>query len=386
MRIAGFDIYPHDDPAQAVRLRRFFIGSGAHLMNLAFVLLCWWLGFLSTQSVTVYLAVALAFNVIIFCMIRAGVNKRFRDPSLTFLQIVVPAMLGLYVMYFAGLARGAFLLLGLAMFSFGMFRFRTRGFALLGALILAVYAVLVALLLYFRADEVNLKLELLLWVAFAMTLGQFSFLAGIVGSLRRNVSEKNQTLARQNEELEAALQRISDMAIRDELTGVYNRRYLMERITEETHRCLRNGSAFCICIVDIDLFKSINDTYGHLPGDEVIRRVAHTASKALRQLDFFGRYGGEEFLMVLTDTPLEGAMVTAERVRDRIEKLLFPEIGQGLRVTISIGVAEHVRRSDSATTLKRADEALYQAKQGGRNRSVAAPLLPPLPSSLHEAH
>ena len=138
------------------------------------------------------------------------------------------------------------------------------------------------------------------------------------------------------------------------MTGVYNRRYLMERITEETHRCLRNGSAFCICMVDIDFFKRVNDVDGHLHGDEVLRSVATTASKALRQLDFFGRYGGEEFIMVLTDTAQEGAMVTAERVR----------------------------RADSAATLQRADDALYAAKAAGRNRSVTAPL----GDSLHEAH
>lgn len=380
MTLAGFDLYPPDAPAQRVRLRRFFVGVAAHVMNLAFVLLCWALGFLSTTHVAVYAAVALAFNMLVYVTIRSGVNQRFKDPSLTFLQIAVPAMLGLYIMFFAGLARGAFLLLGLAMFSFGMFRFKARGFLQLAVLILSIYAVLVATLLYFRADSVNLRLELLLWVAFAMTLGQFSFLAGMVVGLRRDVREKNQALTRQNSELEVALQRISDMAIRDELTGVYNRRYLMERIAEEAHRCLRNGSAFCICMVDIDWFKEINDTYGHQSGDEVIRSVARCASGSLRQLDFFGRYGGEEFAMVLTDTPLEGAMVTAERVRARIEQLDFAGIGPDVRVTVSIGVAEHIRRTDSGATLKRADAALYRAKESGRNRCEAAPLA----DSLHK--
>ncbi|MES2581920.1 MAG: diguanylate cyclase, partial [Pseudomonadota bacterium] len=304
MKTAGNAIDPSNAPEQRVRLRRFFVGTAAHVMNLAFVLLCWGMGFLGTVNVAVYAAIAVAFNIVVYGVIRSGMNLRFKDPSLTFLQIAVPAMLGLYIMYFAGLARGAFLLLGLAMFSFGMFRFKARQFLQLAAFILTVYALQTALLLYFHADEANLKLELLLWVAFAMTLGQFSFLAAMVGSLRHKVEEKNQALAKQNGELEVALQRISDMAIRDELTGVYNRRYLMERITEETHRCQRNGSVFCVCMVDIDFFKRVNDVHGHLPGDEVLRGVAHAASKALRQLDFFGRYGGEEFLMVLTDTAL----------------------------------------------------------------------------------
>lgn len=373
MRSVGFEVLPQSDATQRVRLRRFFVGSAAHVMNLAFVVLCWALGFLSDAIVALYASVAVAFNLIVYAVLRSGWNQRFKDPSLTFLQISVPAMLGLYVMYFAGLARGAFLLLGLAMFSFGMFRFRTRGFMLLAALILTVYALLIGLLAHFHYDSINLKLELLLWVAFAMTLGQFSFLAGMVGELRRKVGDKNQELARQNAELQTAMQRINDMAIRDELTGVYNRRYLMERITEEANRCSRSGAAFCLCMIDIDFFKKINDSCGHLGGDEVLRNVARTASQTLRQADFFGRYGGEEFVMLLTDTALEGAMITAERVRKQIEALAFAEIDPALHVTISVGVAEHARRGETAATLQRADEALYRAKHAGRNQCVGTP-------------
>ena len=192
MSLLGFDVLPLDNPTQRVRLRRFFVGCAAHVMNLAFVVLCWAMGFLSDAIVALYAALAVAFNLIVFAVLRSGWNLRFRDPSLTFLQISVPAMLGLYVMYFSGLARGAFLLLGLAMFSFGMFRFRTRGFMMLAALILTVFALLIGLLAQYQRESTNLRLELLLWVAFAMTLGQFSFLAGMVGERRRKVSDKDQ--------------------------------------------------------------------------------------------------------------------------------------------------------------------------------------------------
>ncbi|MDP2368241.1 GGDEF domain-containing protein [Rhodoferax sp.] len=257
--------------------------------------------------------------------------------------------------------------------TFGMFRFRTRGFVSLGVLIMAIYALLIALLVRYQPDSTNAKLEWLLWVAYALTLAQFSFLAGMVGELRRKVGDKNQELARQNAELQTALQRIHDMAIRDELTGVYNRRFVMERITEESVRCIRSGSVFCLCMLDIDFFKKVNDTYGHLGGDDVLRHVAHTAAKTLRQADLFGRYGGEEFVLLLNDTTLEGALVTAERLRTLVEGLRFDDIAQDLRVTISIGVAEHVRKTDAAATLRRADEALYRAKESGRNRSIGAP-------------
>ncbi|MDP2366821.1 hypothetical protein [Rhodoferax sp.] len=118
MKLAGFDLFPSDDSTQCMRLRRFLVGGAAHVMNLAFVVLCWRLGFLGEDTVMVYAAVAVSFNLIVYALLRSGVNKRFKDPSLTFLQMFVPSLLGLYVMYFAGPARGAFLLLGLALFSF----------------------------------------------------------------------------------------------------------------------------------------------------------------------------------------------------------------------------------------------------------------------------
>ena len=376
MNIAVSVIPQTNDPKQQRRLKSFFVGVAVNIMGVAFALMCWSMGFLPLQSVSIFATLAFAFNVGIFVMLRSGLSQRFADPSLTFLQITVHAMLGLYVMYFAGELRAAFLLLGLAVFSFGMFRLNTRGFALLGVLIMSVYAILIALLIQFEPHTTNLKLELLLWVAFAMTLGQFSVLAGMIDALRRNVRKKNQELAHRYAELETALHRISDMAIRDELTGVHNRRYLMERIAEESHRCTRNGSTFCIGMIDIDLFKRINDTHGHLSGDDVLRSVASTASKTLRDIDFFGRFGGEEFVMVLTDTPIEDALITAERIRERIEQLVFPSIDQTLRVTISIGVAEHDRKTDPALTLRRADEALYRAKESGRNKCMTALLKP----------
>lgn len=374
MKPMHWHIFPTNDPEQTLRLRRFFVGAAIYLMTVGFVLLCWALGFLDDRIATIYTATMVAGNVIVFTMLRSGLNKRFKDPSLTSFQIMVSAGQGMYAMYFAGLARGAFLLLGVALFSFGMFRLNTRGFLKLASGILSVYALMVAALVYFQSENTNLRLELVLGAAFAMTLAQFSLLAGMVSDLRHKVSDKNRTLAKQNAELEVALQRISDMAIRDELTGVYNRRYLMERITEETVRSQRSGATFCLCMVDIDFFKKINDGYGHLGGDEVLRRVARTASGALREGDFFGRYGGEEFAILLTNTTLDGAMVTAERVRTQIHDLRFPEINDNLQVSISLGVAEHLRQDPAAATLQQADEALYRAKHNGRNQSVAAPV------------
>jgi diguanylate cyclase (GGDEF)-like protein len=370
----------------SIALKRFFLSVGAYLMNTVFVLACWLMGHFSTQIVMCYLVLMASINLTFFFYIRSGLNKRFADPTATTLQMMAASLVILFLMYFAGDARSTFLLLVVTILQFGLFHFKTRDFLYLSVFVLGGYGVLIALLLQKQSGAVTLSVEILQWMALFVTLMQFSVLAGNIALLRRKVRENNKILAERNAELdernaeldernaelEVALQRISDMAIRDALTGVYNRRYLTERIEEEVHRNTRHGSTFCICMIDIDCFKKINDNYGHQAGDVVLCNVAKVASGSLRKTDFFGRFGGEEFVMVLTETPIEGAIITAERLRQRIENLSYPEIDPTLKVTISIGIAEHVRKTEAAATFKKADDALYRAKENGRNACMPA--------------
>ncbi|MFC5479216.1 diguanylate cyclase domain-containing protein [Massilia suwonensis] len=172
--------------------------------------------------------------------------------------------------------------------------------------------------------------------------------------------------------LEQALGTINELAIRDELTGVHNRRHLLGLIDREKERSDRNGRAFCLCLLDIDFFKRINDTWGHSAGDTVLRAFAGTVQGLVRNSDSFGRYGGEEFLLMLPETPAADAMVLAERVRGAIEKLRCRESvgGSEIALTVSIGVAEYRMGEAVGLAVGRADEALYLAKSSGRNRVV----------------
>jgi diguanylate cyclase (GGDEF)-like protein len=170
--------------------------------------------------------------------------------------------------------------------------------------------------------------------------------------------------------LEQALGTINELAIRDELTGVHNRRYLLGLIEKEKERSDRNGRAFCLCLLDIDFFKRVNDTWGHSAGDTVLRAFAGTVQGLVRGSDSFGRYGGEEFLLMLPETPAADAMVLAERVRAAIEKMRCIDGGSEIALTVSIGVAEYRMGEAIGLTVGRADEALYLAKSSGRNRVV----------------
>ena len=168
--------------------------------------------------------------------------------------------------------------------------------------------------------------------------------------------------------LRQALATINELAIRDELTGIHNRRFLLDLVDKEKERADRNGSEFCLCLFDIDFFKRINDTYGHAAGDTVLRAFSRTVQDQLRALDAFGRYGGEEFLLMLPETPAASAIALAERVRGAVEGLRCTEGERTITLTVSAGVAEYRLGEKVAQTIVRADQALYLAKLGGRNR------------------
>lgn len=161
-----------------------------------------------------------------------------------------------------------------------------------------------------------------------------------------------------------------EMAQEDGLTGLSNRRHLMEMLHRETERTARYNTAFSVLILDLDKFKSFNDTYGHLKGDELLRAFADLMKKSIRTTDVAGRYGGEEFCVILPNTALKGALVIAERIRSAFASLRIP-MGEGsppAGATVSIGIAELVRGETEEKLLGAADAALYRAKKDGRNR------------------
>jgi len=157
------------------------------------------------------------------------------------------------------------------------------------------------------------------------------------------------------------------LAETDALTGLYNRRRLNSALDLDVERASRHRHALSVLIADIDHFKSVNDRFGHNVGDDVIRRVAGTLQRSLRRIDIPGRWGGEEFVVVMNDTPLEGAHVVAERIRAAVEALPAVEGGPE-RITVSVGVATYIDKETPLELIERADHALYLAKRGGRNR------------------
>jgi len=203
--------------------------------------------------------------------------------------------------------------------------------------------------------------------------GEVSYLTEVfndmVAKLRKGREEldaANETLTEQNE----ALERLS---ITDGLTGLFNRRQLMEALTKESQRTRRHKRPFTVLMLDVDHFKKCNDTYGHLVGDNVLKKLGSILKEMTRDVDFVARYGGEEFVVLLLEADQNGGAEVAERVRERIAAETFTSGNAEFNITVSIGVAACSGPDPSPdTVISQADRALYQAKRQGRNRVARA--------------
>jgi diguanylate cyclase len=194
--------------------------------------------------------------------------------------------------------------------------------------------------------------SLAFWRLFLQTRGQ-----------RTRIEEQRQELARVNRELE-------HMAFHDSLTGLPNRRWFDRAVRAESSAARRRGTATSLIVIDLDHFKALNDTYGHPLGDDVLQGVARVLTDHVRVSDTVARLGGEEFIILLPDTPLDGARALAEKLREKVAAAAFPNGESAVKVTASFGVAalEAGEGRDAVHSYAAADAALYRAKNLGRNR------------------
>jgi diguanylate cyclase (GGDEF)-like protein len=369
-------LLPEDDK-QALRLKRFFMAALSYVIWIALTFYCWSLGLVDVTRGEFWIAAALclACNIGFYAILRSGLNRYWPDPSLTLPQMAVATFWVMLLMALAPQVRGILLLLYVVVFLFGVFRLRRREYLALTALVITGYGFVVLRDVY-AGTGIPATLEALQFVVLSVTLIWLAFFGSYVGKLRETVS-------RRNAELNAALARNRLLAIHDDLTGTYNRRHIMQILEQEQLRAQRTVRGFAICLMDLDHFKEVNDRLGHLGGDEVLRQFAARVLAEVRILDRvgresaesgsnFGRYGGEEFLLVMPETDLEGAHVCVERIRRRVAETPFQVEGAAVPLTVSCGLAAYRPGEDMRATLARADQALYQAKEAGRDRVKAA--------------
>jgi len=185
----------------------------------------------------------------------------------------------------------------------------------------------------------------------------------------RELRREYQKVRRINEDLERSCQELEMLASLDPLSGLLNRRTLFQRIEIEIERSLRLGLPLTGIMIDIDHFKRVNDNFGHPCGDMVIREIGARLTRSLRKYDYAGRYGGEEFFVLFSNTTSELARSIAERFRKDVEEAPFHWESETLRLTVSIGISQYIPGESPERWISRADAAMYRAKQRGRNQT-----------------
>ncbi|MET3909674.1 diguanylate cyclase (GGDEF)-like protein [Bradyrhizobium sp. S3.3.6] len=295
-------------------------------------------------------------------MSEAGVGDKHADHYLTVFQISAHMALQFIFLVSAPTIGIAFISVLFLIFAFGTLRMTSAQAMLTWALASAALAAV------FLGSDLPIGMPVATrlqrtasMLCFMLVIGQCAFL-GLFGATLRKI------LYRRSIELKAAYRRIEELAELDELTGSYNRRCIMRLLDAEMEKSRQAAAPCAIALIDLDWFKRINDAYGHPVGDEVLRTFAITIFANIRPDDRFGRYGGEEFLLLLPGTANEAASRMLERLRGIIADLDWSAFSPGMSVTISAGVVT-LRNNDTADTfLARADSALYSAKAQGRNR------------------
>src|SRR3954447_11217669 len=293
-------------------------------------------------------------------------NDRFKDQYLTVPQTIVSMTIQLGAIYLAPEVGFYFMFILFIVLSFGALLMNARETA-----IVWTYSTIGLTALLLMSDKA-IAMPMNTWTERALVLACAVTALGRCASTGLYGSSTRETLYKRGNELKAAHARIEELAQVDELTGLLNRRYIMKTLNEEMARGQRFGAAWSVSIIDLDFFKQINDQFGHPVGDEVLRTFAITLFANLRTVDKLGRYGGEEFLMILPDTGKDQAVRTLDRLRSIASEVDWAAISRVMNVTMSAGISE-VRQEDSAADiLARADAALYNAKDAGRNRVIAA--------------
>ena len=351
---------------QRVRTRWIAAAAASYALDAAFLGLYAAAGAVSFFLPAGYAAAAALLNAAFYAASASGWSQRFQDPGMVAVQSGAGVLMQLAVVAAAPQIAWPWLVNLFTVFGFGMIWIAVRTSIALWA----AGALLTGVFLWLYSGRIGMAVATpaeiaLSWLFFSLVLGRCVFLSVFAAGMRQRLAESRSRLAE-------SMEQIQDLVSHDELTKSLNRRALMARLEQERARAERTGQRFSVALLDLDRFKAVNDTHGHAAGDAVLRQFARTVHDTMRETDVFGRYGGEEFMMILTTSTPGAAEEALERVRAAVQARDWSDIAPGVAVTVSAGVTGWRPGETVAQTLNRADAALYEAKHGGRNLVRAA--------------
>ncbi|MCP5280007.1 MAG: GGDEF domain-containing protein [Rhodoferax sp.] len=358
------DLLLGTDSRMRLRLGRSLAAAGVGVIGMSIQFVAVLMGLTDATLAALFSVVAFTSLSLVYVALRTGWSLRFQDPAMTMPQMVL-GIVALAAVYAINPAiRGMAMLIVAMSLVFGAFILPPARCRQLGWLAVAALGLVMAFSAWSQPTVFEPRIEAMHFMLAALVLPVTAYVAGELSAVR-------ETQQAQKRELRAALDRLQQLATHDELTGLPNRRQMMELLALETRKATRNNTHLCFGLVDIDHFKQINDTLGHQAGDQTLVLFARLLSTALRAGDLLARWGGEEFLLLLPATSLDEAQRITERLRITCTESPAWESLPGCRVTFSAGLVLHRPGDSSALTIARADAALYAAKHAGRNQVVA---------------
>ncbi len=360
------DVLLTSDPVHRSRLAQ----AGLALLLLASGMLgIWyfvWAGVVRVRPVAWWSAVTFAGMAVFYGLIRSGWSRRWHEPSLTVPQMVFALSSGAVAYALLGPGRGVVFPMVMVVLMFGMLIASPRQMRWVSAYAVVVFGATMALMARLRPHEYPAAIEIGHFLIVATMLPGVSLLAARLSRMRHRARA-------QRAELAQALARLREHTTRDELTGLVNHRQMQVVMEQEHQRCVRSGQTFCLAMLDIDRFKAVNEAHGYVIGDTVLRTVAQEALRHVRVCDVFARWGGEVFVLMLSDTRAALARGGLERLHQRVSALRILHGSDAVGITLSAGLAEHHAGETVEQTLERAERAMREAKAQGRNRVVVAP-------------
>lgn len=355
-----------NDNHQELRLRRTIIALCIAFVHTIICALLLRYGFFR-MTILQFIALFVFFWTIHFIfpyLIITNRNLSFSDPSLSFPQIIWGITCLMITIYFTDQLRTVLLMMSFLAFLFCWFQFSWHAFNFIAAFAVLSYACVVFLLWNTEGVTFSMPKELIVLLSYSLVTLCFSMVSAEITEFRTKIWAEKKVLHQ-------SLQKLSHEVMIDELTGIKNRRGILSILERQKWLVERRNMdyEFAICILDIDKFKQVNDNYGHQVGDKILISICKLFDTVLRKIDYFGRIGGEEFLLVAPYANEEQIKLIAERLRQALEQHIFyQESNIAIHLTTSIGVTVYHPMEEITETLKRADNALYHAKNKGRNR------------------
>ncbi|MBC7954907.1 MAG: GGDEF domain-containing protein [Cytophagales bacterium] len=342
-------------------VRNIYLMAVSYLIDGVVLALFYLAGTISWVPVVAYTASSLALSATIAWLIGSGRTQRFKDPGIIIGQTIPAQMIQLGSMYFFPEVGFMFALLLFIVYSSLTMRLEVRQSLIAWGIVSVCTAIVLGLSGQpLRIPDSSLTEQLISMAFFALTLWRCVWL----GAYNTGMTA---LLKKRGTELAALTAKVDQLAHHDELTGLLNRRSLLTALREELQRADRQKTPLCLGVLDLDKFKSVNDTLGHLAGDKTLKIFSSTLASLTRKTDRFGRYGGEEFLLIMIDTSAETALIPVERMRETLRDAPWSEVAPNFSATFSCGIACYQPGESLEALIQRADQALYRAKADGRN-------------------